>query len=109
MAKEKMYAKPLYVIGRGCVSVGKKSYKNDGNPIPGGGLTEEEAKKLITSGFLTEAPRRVTAPAGATAEEIAKLKGQIEALEKLNAEQTDKIAELEKENADLRGIVEDGS
>lgn len=125
MAKEKLYDKPLYVIGRGSLTVlvgkEKKSFRADGVPIPENKLTEVEAKKLIDRGLLTPAPQKAsdatdTKKLKAQMEEVAAinqdlekekavLEGKLEALEKLNGEQAEKITTLETENAELKGLA----
>lgn len=125
MAKEKLYGKPLYVIGRGSVTIPigkeKKSFRADGVPIPENKLTEDEANKLIKSKFLTEAPQiaasstdtdklkaqieEVSALNKELEKEKANLEGQIKTLTDQAAEQAEKVTTLETENAELKGLA----
>ena len=63
MAKDniKMFANLLYILpGKGCITVEKKTYNAETDPVPKDKLTEQDAKALIKSGVVAEGPSKKT-------------------------------------------------
>lgn len=99
MAKDniKMFANLLYVLpGQGCITVDKKTYNSETDPVPKDMISEQDAKSLIKSGVAAEGPSKKTVVNmdSAAKKKVKEQSGVI-------AEQHEK---LEKLALDLKGL-----